>query len=717
VRWITRSGEVNTELLRSRLRRAGVVVLCAKLFLVPLVLDPGSLVAFALPKALLSHALAYLLLGVLAALFLRFGRRFWVGSPLHLAVAFYASVYLAATAFALDHTVALFGAPDRALGLVSVLDNVILFFALVLLIRTKAEAIAAISAVLAAGIAVVAYALIQRLSLDPLPWASGYAPTRPFSTMGNPGVLGQYLGTLGAGLLAVALIPPLALSRGVRAALLAVSLVVFAGSFLSGTRAIVFGVAAAGLTLGVVAFLRANRRRDRLLVASTLALGVLAALAGATLTPLGRELARALLPVEGAFDESRPIEGSIAGRLVHYEVAISEVAARPLLGVGPDNYSVAFPRFRPEGAAAALPTEVPETSPHSWIAHLATDAGFLGLLAYAGILVTGLALLARQGFPPLGTSGSVAMASFLGTGLFSVNDVGTEWLPWAALALVARATSDRSEPPKSESRDKRRKNKQTRAPRHQIGIAVCLLIGAILAVSPIPAWQAAQAAEASRRARLRGQPALAVPISERAVGLDPRRAEYWHGLGLALAGADRFDRAVNAFTRAVEIAPYHVTYLGNLARAFVTLGLKGDDVARRRALEIGQRAVAADPNNSEAHFTLALAALTARKPEEAAAASERGIALKPVPRDKSVYEIAGRAYLDLKKPADAERWLLLSLQHRSGRDAHPSLILLARALTGLGRRDEALRSLDVVLSEDPTNAAALELRREIRNSH
>lgn len=688
-----------------------MALVCAKVLLVPLVFDPRALIVFALPKALLAHAVGALLLGVLVAAFIRFGREVWRPTPIHLPIAALVAAYSLAAAFALDRNVALFGAHDRSLGLVTMLDNVLLYLAIVLLVRMRSDLVAVGVSLLAGVLLVTPYEIIQVLGLDPVPWASGFSGPRSFSTLGNAAVLAQYLGSVGVGALSVALLPPVPLPRYARIAVVAVGAIAVVGTILSGTRAAFIGFGAAGLVFSVVAIARAAPvARPRLAVLSGFAAALVIAVV--LLGPAGGPLRDALASTEEPVSQS-PETGSLAARVILYGVALQAVADRPILGVGPDNYVVAFPRYRPEGYFAALPTTAPETSTHSEVLRVATDAGLVGLACFAAVFVTATIVAIRRGAPPLAVSSLAALAFFFGVTSVSISDVGTEWLPWlfvGVLGATADTTATKDAPGRVHAKGKR--GNWGRA-RERLA-AVVLLVMLVAALAQIRALQAAEAAEASRQARGRGEVNAAASAAENAVALDPLRAEYWNGLGLSYAGAKRTSDAVRAFSRAVELAPYHVTYLGNLARAHLTQALGGDSTARQRALDTARRAVDTDPNNGEAHFTLALALQAFGRHAEAAAESERGLELYPTPRDLSVYEVAGRAYLDIAQPADAERWLRVGIPLMASRESVTARFLLVRALLAQSKTKEALAEIDNILVIDPNNQIALRLRSQLQ---
>src|SRR2546430_13453315 len=79
---------------------------------------------------------------------------------------------------------------------------------------------------------------------------------------------------------------------------------------------------------------------------------------------------------------------SVGARVAIYEIALNAFRDHPLTGVGPDNFEVAFPTYRPERFYSLSPIVVPDTSAHSWLASIVSDAGIAGLLMFAVLLAT-----------------------------------------------------------------------------------------------------------------------------------------------------------------------------------------------------------------------------------------------------------------------------------------------------------------------------------------
>lgn len=702
---------------QSTLRALGVGLLCAKVVLVPLFFDPAALVVFAQPKALVSQALGLLLLSVLVALLLTGERPRRDRSLRLLPVGLLALAYIASAAFAVDRNVALYGAHDRSLGLLAILDVLLTFVALGWLVTSPRAVRAVAIALFVTPLALLAYQAVQMLGLDPLPWASGFGRGRPFASMGNAAVLAQYLGTLAPAAGALALIPS-GLARRERLILSALAFLFAAGAILTGTRAVVLGLGAGALPVALFWIATRESRLARIRLGAAITALLIAGTVAVFTTPLARAVQTVLIGAPSLVpDGTVAPEGSVSGRLIIYQVAAAELIARPLFGVGPDNYVAGFPSFRPELATIALGSDAPQTSPHSWLAKLATDAGIAGLLAFAAVLALAAmrALLAPVHLRALAVAGAAGAASFLSTGLVSINDVGTEWLLWFALAAMIRPAlvpagigeaapvlTKRRRGPRASAR-----RPEPKWPFAAVGLA------AILALTTYRALDAAHAAETARQARARGDSAIAIASAVRATEVDPLRAEYWNGRGLGLTRVRDFRAAESAFERAVELVPYQFIYLTNLSRAQLSLG---DPAARSRSLVSAERAVQMDPNNAETHYTLALVLAASGRSADAVSAIERAVQLKPDPSDRFFHETAATAYLAAGRAQDAERWARYGLVRVGGtREAFDTRVLLSRALLAQGRRAEALSEVQRVLDEDPAHAAAVRLRAQIQS--
>ena len=705
-------------LLRSRLRLVGVGLICAKVVLVPLVFDPASDEPFVVPKALISHGLAYALAGVMLGLAIRFGRSLFVRTWLHAPVLAFLAVSVAATVFAADPITALYGEHARMVGLATIADGVLLYFAIVLLVRSRLEAIAVMgSGLVAAGI-VLLYEFIQLAAKDPFRWSVNGA-VRPFSAIGQSTNLGLYLAVVVVGAAACALLAP-RLPRWLRASLLLLSGVALAGLVVTQTRSSLLGLVTGFGFLLVLTFVGYPNRRARLIslaaaVGGTAMLGIVL-----LFTPLGARVLTTVqfTPEPGTNAETDPrLEQSADVRLALYRVALDMVQERPLLGYGPDDFAVGLARYRGENE----PFEVQHgltTSAHSWVAQVAAGTGVLGLLSFVVIAAYALLLAAKSGFRPVAWIGAGILTAWLGSALVTVNAVSTDWLFWAALGAIGGATT--VAPPKEAIADVAPRARkagpfQRRTSSLSFVPVACAVVAGLLAFTPLTAFDASRSARSSEGMRLSAKASEAIDLGLRATGADPQRAEYWHTLGLAYVQADKMKESVSAFQEAIRLAPYDIRHLGDLARSYVLLARAGDATMVVKARDIADRAIRADPNNPQAHVTRAVVMQGTGNLPEALVSINRALELEPISSLVEVYRTATQVLLGLGRKDEA-----IAMGRKGVRDlVNPQdaaliRIELARALAANGQLTEAVSELDLVLAVRPNDPTATQLKAQIR---
>lgn len=706
--------DLAAEIRASRLRLAGVAILCAKVALVPLVFDQGADFAFVVPKALLSHSLAFLLTGVVAGLIVRFGRAFIIGSWLHIPVLAFLGASAAATLVAADLPLALYGTHARMLGLATIADWVVLYFAAVFLARTRWEAIAVVASVFGAAGVVLAYEAIQFAGRDPFRWNVDSA-SRPFSTLGNATMLAQYLTALAIGGLALG-VSALDSNRLVRAGALLAFVALLIGAAATGTRSILVGIAAGGLVLVVLIWFVDTSKRARGLSLIT-GLTVAAALAGLfTLTSLG---SRSLVVVQTAASEAENedlasrLEPSSGARVALYTTALEMVRDRPVLGYGPDNFPVGFARFRTDNEPSEIRLSLP-SSAHSWVAYIGTGSGLVGLACFVAIGFVALGLTLRSRFHPLALVAAATLAAWAGTGLTTVTEVDTDWVPWlcagAIAAVTARpkfsgATSPVSAPP--------HRGKRTESVAKRVAAAAFVGAGLVLAVTSVRALEASRLGRQGTEARLVGT-SQAIDLAMRATQADPGRAEYWHYLGLAYVAVARWPEASNSFERASRLAPYEAQHIGDYARAQLVLARAGDAKARATALALADQVVKVDPNRPDSQLTRAVVMQVLGNLPEANRAVDRAFVLNPESTDLKLYVTATQIKIDLGRGTEAVDVARRGLKVFGRSPASIDLRYeLARALFLVNKPLEALTELEVAQSIQPTDRVE-QLRTQIR---
>jgi adenylate cyclase len=119
---------------------------------------------------------------------------------------------------------------------------------------------------------------------------------------------------------------------------------------------------------------------------------------------------------------------------------------------------------------------------------------------------------------------------------------------------------------------------------------------------------------------------------------------YQRGMmNLRLASRDSIERAIAAFEDAIQHDPQYATAWASLGGAY---GLKGAFLSlgdlTRKAVEMERRALALDPNLSDAHMWLGTNLLAQGKIEEAIASIQQAIQIDP--QNGQAYQALGRAH-------------------------------------------------------------------------
>jgi cytochrome c-type biogenesis protein CcmH/NrfG len=390
---------------------------------------------------------------------------------------------------------------------------------------------------------------------------------------------------------------------------------------------------------------------------------------------------------------------------------------RPILGYGPDNFSVAFPTYRTDKEPFEVQQSLP-TSAHGWPAQVAATSGLVGLVAFIGIAVSALVVAITRGYRPRIWAAAAMMVAFLAAGLTTVSDIGVDWLFWLSAAAIA-ALSGRSQASAAQptANERQRKRAAPFADRWTVGRLIawaCCSIGFILGLTVGPAFDASRSIRAAEQHRVAGRVEQAVTGATRATNEDPRRSEYWDGLGLAYIAAQRPTDAIRAFGNAAGLAPHNVTYLGDLVSANLLLAQAGDTLSGSRARDVADRAVRGDPNNPRAHLTRAVAMQVTGDLPEALKSAQRALELDQA-NNADIYLTATQVLIGLSRLSDA-----VDMAHRGiARTPDPLnqvhlRIELARALALNGQLTEALKELDALLVIAPNYAPAQQLRAQIQ---
>ena len=329
-------------------------VLRAGAFLLPLAFWWDTYDHYVVPKVLVARALVFGLLSLRVARVVVTRNLAFKRTPLDLPwLAFAASAALS-TIFAENQNVAVFGIYSRYDGLLTILTYAAIFWLSVQTLEGPEDAQSLLRVLLASGYVVAVIAILQSVT-DSLAQA---AVVPAYGTLGQKNVLGAFL----------AMLCPLAYyevaatkswaSRALAGSCLGVMGLAL---YLSFSRSAWIALAMAG----VIAAVGIRGPGLRAAVASVVAMLVLV---GAIAIFTGSQQQRSDL-------------GALGDRPAVWRDSLHLIASRPLLGYGPDNFGLVFPRFQ----AAYLNQQWDKA--HAETLQVAATQGVIGLAAYLLLLI------------------------------------------------------------------------------------------------------------------------------------------------------------------------------------------------------------------------------------------------------------------------------------------------------------------------------------------
>jgi O-antigen ligase len=319
--------------------------------------------------------------------------------------------------FAHDRYLAVFGEPDRYLGLTYLLDMLILYLAVAVAFRSVTDYAALAGAIAIASVVAMGYAAVQYVGLDPISWRTDVGG-RPFSTFGQPDFFGHFLSAAIGLALGVAAgpgrLPPLI--RGIAAALVLLYVIT---SIVVDTRGTLLGAAAA---VGALALVYVRVAGLTLRTGALLAAGVAApviVLAALVASPIGERATEAW-------------QGAGSGRIRIYGSALAAFFDRPIFGHGLENFSVIYPLYRQPPPSG--PGDI-QSSAHSWVLHAAATTGVVGLSALLLLVAAFASVLWIRGLrraPAVAGPVFLALAAYWTHGW--LRPVRLQWIGWRGSA-------------------------------------------------------------------------------------------------------------------------------------------------------------------------------------------------------------------------------------------------------------------------------------------
>jgi len=513
------------------------MVLAGGAFVLPLAVLWNASDTYVLPKLLVARALVLLL----AALWLMRGaveRRLVIRrTPLDIALLIFVASAAISTVFAINRNLALFGGYDRYEGFLTISLYAALYWLTVQCLESEHSARLLIRTLLMSGYAAAVFAIAQSLLASAHGIPSGESAfdfagvARAQGTMGNANLLATFL----------AMLLPIAFDKLVttaswwlRAAWLNVLVVMSVALLLTFGRA---AIVAAALAMVMVGLRRLRPwRKPRRLIGPMLALIIAG---GLLVIPAqgGLALGRSILDRFGSIAD--PTAGSNATRIHVWHDSLRLIAARPLVGFGPDTFGLVYPRFETGDWTPGYRID----KAHADTLQVAATQGALGLASYLALMLSAVIMFWRA-------RGAETIALFAGWLAYQVvTQVNFSWLPAAApfwLFLGAAAVL---------CLERRPRVHQLAVDRWR-GAAAVLAAGAALALlgpAVIRPYQAEADFSAGLEAELHGDSTTSLALVQEARRLSADNPAYADEAGTLLIRAGSIGEARHAFKEAIEL--------------------------------------------------------------------------------------------------------------------------------------------------------------------
>jgi len=410
-------------------RELALLLVCAEIAIFVLAFDPSVLNVFDLTKASFTHALAWGLLGALVVIALGDGFRIPL-SPIFLAFYAVVAIEVLTTFTAENQYVALYGEVGRYLGLTTHAVLALLAVGIAVSIDYPRRVSWVAWTIGAAATLAGLYAVQQALGRDPVQWVDFDPRVRPFSTFGNADFYGQFLAVVAIACAAVLVFVRQRLwLMGVVALLAAFNVALM---LVVQTRGSFLGIVAGGVVIAPLWLRRAGlSRRVLLRFASATAVAAVAFVVMLVATPLGSRL----------LDIGRGI--GLRDRVLLYQSAFQMFLDHPFLGVGFENFAVAYPRYQQAEWFGIAGMNTTNTSAHDWVLHVAATTGIVGLLANLALLAAFTVHAWRRARDPDAAGVLVALAAiaaFYGSGFVLPGAQSTSGSLGSASASRSRAS-------------------------------------------------------------------------------------------------------------------------------------------------------------------------------------------------------------------------------------------------------------------------------------
>jgi len=596
-------------------------------FLVPLVFTPATFELFEFPKMILVYLLTMLIVAAFLTKGVITGRLNLKRTPLDLPILLYATCYLLSTIFSLDRYTSIFGYYTRFNGgLLSLVCYIALYYVFVGEMGNRGDRRERfVRVLLLSSLLVSIYGILQHFGIDKDYWVQD-VQRRVFSTLGQPNWLAAYLVmVLPVGLAAmldkskkqkVKSKNTIQNSKILFTSYYLLVTILYAAFWFTYSRSGLLGLAAA-LGTFLIFLGQENLRKNwqpLLLVGLSWAL--------ISVLTFSSKIAFAATPSATPSAQPQPPSGSTVDiRLAVWQGTLNLIKDHPLLGTGPETFAYSFLPYRPVELNQTAEWEFLYNKAHNEYLNIAACTGLLGLASYLFLISKFIFWNVRSRWTRNNILPAGIFAGWVGvlvTNFFGFSVVATSLLFWLFMALnVSPYQSVKVSKCQGTSESKKRV-----AP---VVLSFFILYSSFFILNLFRADVSFNAGEKFSRY---GSDEVAAEYYQKAVSLNPREPRYHRELASVLAKLGKVEEAVKEAEVAYNLNPKNSLTVRSLISTYVKLAEVGPQHLSR-AEELIAEAVSRQPTNPQLYYEQALILLKDGKDEEAVAALQKAVELKP----------------------------------------------------------------------------------------
>jgi hypothetical protein len=245
-------------------------------------------------------------------------------------------------------------------------------------------------------------------------------------------------------------------------------------------------------------------------------------------------------------EQSRYLSASATGRYTYWTVAWEDFATHPFLGVGTHNYEATYYRLREQNSG-------PVRQPHSLPLEILAERGIVGGALFFGLLVACIVAGLQKRFGNLSSDGKAQVGALIAAVTYWFVYSSAEWfwqIPAVTLPAIIYLALLVSPLREVELAPESRRRLLFRLPMRAVGVGVAVLAMAVIA----PLYIADQYLKRSQAAT---DPVQGLETVERAQRFNPLNATLPEREAELAIGIGDWDRAEDAYTRAVQLDPEH----------------------------------------------------------------------------------------------------------------------------------------------------------------